>query len=77
VKFFLLPHIRATHTVLLPSLSPITWATIPIILCTGDSDTVSPETAKDVGIREFLMKPLAKKELAEAVRRVLDGKIEE
>jgi PAS domain S-box-containing protein len=50
---------------------------IPIILCTGHSETVSPERAKETGIREFLMKPLARQELAAAVRRVLDGKGEE
>ena len=48
---------------------------IPIILCTGHSETVSPEIAKEAGIREYLMKPLAKQELAQAVRRVLDAKI--
>jgi CheY-like chemotaxis protein len=47
-------------------------ATIPIILCTGQSDSVSPEKAKKIGIREFIMKPLANRELAQAVRRVLD-----
>ena len=52
-------------------------ATIPIILCTGQSDTVSPEKAKEIGIRAFLMKPLANHELAQAVRRVLDKKTEE
>ena len=46
--------------------------TIPIILCTGQSDTISPEKAKEIGIRGFLMKPLANRELAQAVRRVLD-----
>ena len=45
---------------------------VPIILCTGYSDLVSAEKAKEAGIREFSMKPLAKKELAEVVRRVLD-----
>lgn len=45
---------------------------IPIILCTGYSDSVSPEKAKEAGIKEFLMKPLGKKELAEVIRRVLD-----
>ena len=49
---------------------------IPIILCTGHSETVSPEIAKEAGIREYLMKPLAKQELAEAVRRVSDQKQE-
>jgi PAS domain S-box-containing protein len=46
---------------------------IPIILCTGHSETVSPEIARGVGIREYLMKPLVKQELAQAVRRVLDA----
>ncbi|HME42250.1 MAG TPA: PAS domain S-box protein [Syntrophorhabdales bacterium] len=45
---------------------------MPIILCTGCSEAVSPETAKDVGIRQLLMKPLVKQELAQAIRRVLD-----
>ena len=50
-------------------------ATIPIILCTGgQSDTVSTEKAREIGIRGFLMKPLANRELAQAVRRVLDEK---
>jgi PAS domain S-box-containing protein len=47
---------------------------IPVILCTGHSETVSPEKAKGLGIREFLMKPTTRQELAEAVRRGLDGK---
>ena len=47
---------------------------IPIILCTGYSDAVSPEQAKAAGIREFLMKPLSKSEMAEAVRRALGEK---
>jgi PAS domain S-box-containing protein len=46
---------------------------IPIILCTGHSDTVSPEKAKAIGVREFVMKPLAKQELADVVRKVLVG----
>ena len=44
---------------------------LPTILCTGHSDTASPEKAKDVGISAFVMKPIVMKELAEAVRRVL------
>ena len=42
---------------------------LPVILCTGYSESVSRETAQKVGIREFLMKPLSKRELAGAVRR--------
>jgi signal transduction histidine kinase/CheY-like chemotaxis protein len=52
-------------------------ATIPIILCTGHSETVSLERATEAGIRAFLMKPLTKEELAQTIRRVLDAKREE
>lgn len=45
---------------------------IPIILCTGHSDSVTPQKARDAGIRDFLMKPLGKQQLAEAVQRVLN-----
>ncbi len=46
---------------------------IPIILCTGYSEVVSKEKAKQMGIAEFLMKPLFSGDLAGVVRRVLDG----
>jgi len=46
---------------------------IPIVLCTGHSGVVSPEKAKAAGIREFLMKPLGRHELAEVIRRVLNA----
>ncbi|HME44163.1 MAG TPA: PAS domain S-box protein [Syntrophorhabdales bacterium] len=46
---------------------------LPVILCTGYSESVSRETAQEVGISEFLMKPLSKRELAGAVRRALEG----
>ena len=49
---------------------------IPIILCTGYSETISKEKAESMGIDGFVMKPLSKNELAEAVRRVLDKKAE-
>jgi PAS domain S-box-containing protein len=45
---------------------------IPIIICTGHSDSVSPEKAKEAGIREFLIKPLGKQQLAEAIHRALE-----
>jgi DNA-binding NtrC family response regulator len=47
---------------------------IPVILCSGHSDAVSPELVREAGIRSFLMKPFDKRELAEVVRRVLDTK---
>ncbi len=46
---------------------------MPIILCTGYSEVVSPEQAEEIGIRAFVMKPVVKKELAETIRRILDG----
>ncbi len=47
---------------------------LPIILCTGYSEMVSADKAKEVGICEFVMKPMVKKELAETIRRVLDDR---
>jgi PAS domain S-box-containing protein len=44
-----------------------------IILCTGFSKLVNGDQAKVSGIREFLMKPISRKELAKTVRKVLDG----
>uniref|UniRef100_A0A7C3SHL5 histidine kinase n=1 Tax=Desulfobacca acetoxidans TaxID=60893 RepID=A0A7C3SHL5_9BACT len=44
---------------------------IPIILCTGYSEVVSPEKAKEAGIREYVMKPLSISELTGAIRRAL------
>ncbi len=45
---------------------------IPIILCTGYSEVVSAEQAKELGIREYLLKPIVARDLARAIRRVLD-----
>ena len=47
---------------------------IPIIICTGYSDGMSEERAEELGIRRFLMKPLVAREVAEAVRALLDQK---
>ncbi len=47
---------------------------IPIILCTGYSTIISEEKAKSMGIREFAMKPLSKKDIAHLIRKVLDDK---
>lgn len=48
-------------------------ADIPVILCTGFSQQVSAQLALEKGIRRFLVKPLALREMAMAVRAVLDG----
>ncbi len=45
---------------------------IPIILCTGYSTVVSEAKAKSMGIREFALKPLSKKDIAALIRKVLD-----
>jgi len=45
---------------------------LPVILCTGFSSNISEEKAKKAGIREVIMKPVVKKDLAEVLRRVLD-----
>ncbi len=47
---------------------------IPIILCTGYSEHMTEEKAKELGIREFLMKPFEIEDLAKTIRKVLDGK---
>jgi CheY-like chemotaxis protein len=45
---------------------------MPIIICTGYSETLSAEKAREAGIRAFVMKPVTKKEMAQAIRRVLE-----
>ncbi|MGB3223917.1 MAG: chemotaxis protein CheB [Desulforhopalus sp.] len=49
---------------------------IPIILCTGFSSIITEEKALEMGIKRFLMKPVARKTLLTAVREILDeGKL--
>ena len=45
---------------------------IPIILCTGHSERISPESSKAIGISSYLYKPIRPKELGRVVREVLD-----
>ena len=45
---------------------------LPIILCTGYSETISKDRALQMGIREYIMKPLIMKEMAFIVRGILD-----
>jgi two-component system, cell cycle sensor histidine kinase and response regulator CckA len=44
---------------------------LPILLCTGHSDTVDEKKAKEIGIKGFAMKPLNMGKLARAVRGAL------
>jgi PAS domain S-box-containing protein len=46
---------------------------IPVILCTGFSERINNQVAKDMGIRELLIKPIMLGKLANTIRRVLDG----
>jgi FixJ family two-component response regulator len=45
---------------------------LPVILCTGFSEIIDEPRAKSIGIREFIMKPIIKRDLAEIVRSALD-----
>lgn len=51
------------------SLSPGT----PIVLCTGFSEMIDAGRSRAVGIREFIMKPIIKADLARIIRKALDG----
>ena len=44
---------------------------LPIILCTGFSNQVSKEKAQALGIREFALKPLTRRDIAGLIRKVL------
>jgi signal transduction histidine kinase/DNA-binding response OmpR family regulator len=46
---------------------------IPIILCSGFSELIDGDKARELGIQTFLMKPILRKDLAEAIRKALDG----
>ncbi len=45
---------------------------LPVILCTGFSQKITPENARRLGIRDYLLKPLTIEQLAVKVRRALD-----
>ena len=47
-------------------------ADIPVVLCTGFSEHLTEEAAKEMGIRELAMKPLVTSDLAQTIRRALD-----
>ena len=46
---------------------------IPVILCTGFNEAITEEKALAMGIDKFVMKPIVKNELANAIRTVLDN----
>ncbi|WP_291462064.1 PAS domain-containing sensor histidine kinase [Desulfobacula sp.] len=46
---------------------------IPILLCTGFSETMSEEKAAALGVKDFLIKPIVMKDFSEKIREVLDN----
>ena len=45
---------------------------IPIIICTGHSNLVDEDKAKELGLAAYVMKPINMPELAQTIRKVLD-----
>lgn len=46
------------------------YPNLPIMMCTGFTGTITPLQAKSAGIKELLLKPYNKRELAEAVEKL-------
>ena len=46
---------------------------IPIILCTGFSETINRKMAEKMGIRGYITKPFSQKDIALKIRQVLDN----
>jgi len=46
---------------------------IPIILCTGHSSTIDEVKAQEIGIREYIMKPVTKAIISKLIRKALDN----
>jgi CheY-like chemotaxis protein len=49
---------------------------IPIIMCTGFSETIDEDRAKNMGILAYIMKPFLIDEIAKTIRKVLDERKE-
>ncbi len=47
---------------------------LPVLLCTGFSKTLSDHELLDGGVSEILMKPIVLRQLAEAIRRLINSK---
>jgi CheY-like chemotaxis protein len=47
---------------------------IPVILCTGFSESINEENYKSLGINAFVMKPILQKDIAKVIRDVLECK---
>ena len=47
---------------------------IPVIICTGYSERIDDERARELGIKGLIMKPFTIRNLSKTVRNVMDGK---
>ena len=47
---------------------------IPVILCSGFGSIITREQIKDMGVTDFITKPINKIKLTMLVRKVLDGR---
>jgi PAS domain S-box-containing protein len=47
---------------------------IPIIICTGFSEAITTESVKSTGVKDLIMKPFIRRQIAESIRRTLDKK---
>ncbi len=47
---------------------------IPVILCSGFPENIHPEELKEIGIKEFIAKPISRQEIAAVIQKVLDRK---
>ncbi|CAB1059082.1 Serine/Threonine protein kinase and Signal Transduction Histidine Kinase (STHK) with GAF sensor (EC [Olavius sp. associated proteobacterium Delta 1] len=46
---------------------------IPMILCSGYNQTITPEEAKNLGIREYILKPFSMGTISETIQKVLNN----
>ena len=47
---------------------------MPVIICTGCSERMSAKKAEALGVRKYIEKPIDLRNLASAIREVLEGK---
>jgi CheY-like chemotaxis protein len=47
---------------------------IPVVLCSGYSETINEEKARELGVSAFVMKPFTSRDIAELVSKALGAK---
>jgi PAS domain S-box-containing protein len=47
---------------------------LPVILCTGFSSTINPETARESGVRQVVLKPYEIHDISTLIRRIMDNR---